>query len=381
MIVEAALVLVVALWQLGPSMAAGSGPRLAMDMLAGNSVTCDQGELVGIVEDVELLSIGHSKNVYRGVLKRRDSTVALPVVLKEYRITRRRTEAEVEAPSTGTLRELWTRAPRLNAAFHAHTAHSASSLRTVDAAAFLHHDAHGNLATAWSDERLDVEIGILYANYDADVSGSLETLEVARWLFDRLYTQQNEPAVRFRRACEMQLLQRYARRSSGSGNSVGNVFPTFYGRCTENTFIEERVETVFSLSERHRKQLSAESLVELVQRAARLERESHLTFLTDLNEHNFGFRIPRNGMMPAPVILDASYCAEDSGETFRLPQFCDAVRRMIPEMQAPSQSTQEVSVVGVGGEEAQELECLVWNLASIFPHARQVPSGVSAGGS
>lgn len=98
---EAALVLVVALWQLGPSMAAGSGPRLAMDMLAGNSVTCDQGELVGIVEDVELLSIGHSKNVYRGVLKRRDSTVALPVVLKEYRITRRRTEAEVEAPSTG----------------------------------------------------------------------------------------------------------------------------------------------------------------------------------------------------------------------------------------------------------------------------------------
>ena len=80
MIVEAALVLVVALWQLGPSMAAGSGPRLAMDMLAGNSVTCDQGELVGIVEDVELLSIGHSKNVYRGVLKRRDSMIMTGVM-------------------------------------------------------------------------------------------------------------------------------------------------------------------------------------------------------------------------------------------------------------------------------------------------------------
>ena len=339
-----------AFWELGGATATADSPHHAWDILtSSSSFTCNQGDIVGSVENVELLSIGNSKNVFRGFLRRGEAVV--PVVLKEYRIA---SQAQAEAPSQTTLQDLWARAPRLAAAFRAHTTPSTASLHKTDAAEFLHHDAHGNLATAWSNAQLDFEIDALYANYDTDSSGSLDNLEVARWLFDRLLpTNGTDAGLRFRRSCELQLLQRFARLSS-DGASIGRgVFPAFYGRCTENTFIEEQVQTVFTLTDLQRTKIAAQDLVGLVQKAARLESESRLTFLSDLNEHNFGFRVRKDGV-PVPVILDASYCAEDGGETFRLPQFCDAVRRMVPGTE-PSHLQQEAE------------ECLIWNLETIFP--------------
>ena len=366
-----------ALWEQIASIEATITP---WNMLASNTVACNQGDLFGYVERVELLSIGHSKNVYLGEYVELPSDgadnvekIPVPVVLKEYRVVRPFLPEAV--PSTSTLEELWSRAPRLSAAFYDHTTSSptSSSILRADAAGFLQHHAHGNLATSWSADQLALEIDALFAGYDTDGSESLEPMEVSRWLFDRLYTYPeghnataDYTAVRFRRACEQQLLQRFAYAQKQSASHGGSrsfdatpaVFPKFFGRCTENTYIEEHVKTVFTMDDGHRKQLTVDSLIALVQRAARLESRSHLTFLTDLNEHNLGFRVEVGTTaqdVPAPLILDASYCQEDAGETFRLPQFCNAVRRIIPGM------------VPLPKEEVEE--CLIWDLASIFANS------------
>ena len=344
-----------------------SAPMLGL--LSSDSIPCDQGDAIGEVSKLKLLSIGHSKNVYLGQFHPSQSTNAhasppVPVVLKEYKVsalsTSRKTgqssheggNAGGPHPSKDNLERLWDLAPRLKKAFDIYA--TDGSLLREQVSSFLHHDAHGNLITAWAEERLDAEINDIFLLYDVNKNNSMEALEIARWLYDRLQQQDQEGGsdglTIFNRACEQQLLSRYARQNS----EYARTFPFFYGRCTKSTYLEERVDTIFTMSEPDKKKLLLSDLVGLVLRASHLERESRLTFLTDLNEHNFGFRKHSSKEKFDPVILDASYCLEDRGETFRLPQFCDAVHRMFPRLSSLSDGN------------VSEQDCVMWNLKSMF---------------